>query len=411
MSLLNKLKQKKKERLTQKHPLFDEEISIKYPYCIGVAMQAYIEDELGEKEDGVLEDLVYCMGLSEDYLEKIKEAARSEDEDLIDGVIEILGTREKKYMFILDLYKVSYADGTVSAEEKEAINIFSDMLHLEGFEKEFLENFAEAIVKNSNELACSAYEVILLAEVEISFNLLKYFMAKFEYVQKIDGYTLKTGEVLVLNKPCVINGSIVVPSGARLVIDGANIELSGNIEVDGGQVSINNSYIKAIVGCLDTMFTFENISKVEINKTTFDGNRISGAICQKDGVLEINESKITNTNGAWGVYFDGNMCRIRNCKFYDCVINGWENDGRGGGLYIENGQISIEKCEFNDCEANSGGAIFNRGRTLKVENCNFSNCSARDNYGSAISNFCGSVTIKECTYNNCTPSNNVLSGC
>lgn len=407
MSLLNKLKQKKKERLTQKHPLFDEEMSIKYPYCIGVAMQAYIEDGLREKEDEVIDDLVYCMGLPEDYSEKIKQAVKSEDEDLIDGVIDILGSREKKYMFILDLYKVSYADEAISAEEKEAINIFSDMLHLEGFEKEFLETFAEAIVKRDDELACSAYEVILAAEAEISFNILKYFMEKFEYVQNIQGYKLKTGEVLVLNKPCFIKGKIMVPTGARLVIDGADIGLSGSIVVDGGQVSIDNSYIKAVAGCNETMFFFQNIGNVEINKTTFDGNRISRAISQSAGVLEMKEVIITNTNICCGVEFTGKICIMKKCKFNDCVTI---NNNSGGGLYITSGEIYVEECEFNNCEGSSGGAIFNNGAYLKIQNSIFNNCSARSS-AAAIYRSCGTVSIKECTYNDCSPSNSILFNC
>lgn len=407
MSVLNKLKQKKKERLTQKHPLFNEDISVKYPYCIGVVMEALVDESINEKEEEMLTDLIYSMGLPENYKEKIIEAAQSEDEDLIDGVIDIIDNRDKKYMFILDLYRISYADKTISEEEKEALDIFGDMLNLEDFEKEFLERFAEAAVKNNNEMACKAYEEIMKKEMEPNFNILKYFMKKFEYIQIIEGYELSTGEVLILNKPCIVNGIIEVPSGTRLVIDGADIQLAGQIHVSGGQISIDNANIQATEGCEEVMCYFNNISKVEINNTNFDGSRIVGAISHDGGVLEVNECVFKNTNIYNAVYFDGSLCNIKNTKFDDCVAA----NNRGGALSLHKGDVSIENCEFNKCEASSGGAIYIYIAKAKISKTTFIDCKAIES-GAAI--YAGNnygIKIIDCEYTDCSPSNTMLYNC
>lgn len=407
MSVLDKLKQKKKERLTQKHLLSNEDISTKYPYCIGVAMQALVDENLGEKEEEALADLVYSMGLSEDYKEKVKEAVQSGDEDLIDGIIDVIDTNDKKYMFILDLYKISYTDKTISEGEKEAINIFADMLHLEGFEKEFLGEFAKASVNFDNKMACKAYEELMKSGIEASFNILKYFMDKFEYVQTIEGYELSTGEVLVLNNPCIINGMIKVTSGARLVINGADIQLAGQIWVNGGQISIDDANIQAIEGCEETMFCFDNVSKVAINNTTFDGNTMVSTIDQRYGSIEINNSKLKNTNVNSAIKFGGKMCIVNKCIFDDCVSTNYEYGG--GAIYLSSGEAFIVNCEFNNCEAIDGGAICNYAAGVKINKSIFNSCNAQ-NLGSAVYANIG-ATVTNCEYNNCSPADDVFCNC
>lgn len=407
MSVLNKLKAKKKERLTKKHPLHDADMSLKYPYCVGVAIQGFVNEDLGSLEKEYISNLIYSIGLSEDYEERVIEAAKTAEGDTIDGIIELLDDRDKKYMFILDLYGISNIDSEICEAEKEAIDIFADMLHLKAFEKEFLYNFAQAARVKDNEAACKAYDELMKQGIEPSFNILKHFMQDFDYIQIIEGYELKNGEILTLNKPCIVKGVLKVPSGCRLIMDGADIQLAGQIIVEGGQISIDDSYIKAIESCNDTMFEFVNVVKVEINKTTFDGNRKLGVILQSRGILEVKESTFMNTNNFSAIYLMNDICNLWKCIFDDCTTN--DAGISGGALSFIVCEVDIEECEFNNCEAESGGAIGFPcdGSNGEIVNCRFNNCNAK-NEGAAVY-ICShdEVQMIDCQYNNCSPSNSV----
>ena len=57
MSLLNAMKQKKRERLTAKHPLYQNDLSVRYAYTIGIALVAAVEGKISVADTAMLETL------------------------------------------------------------------------------------------------------------------------------------------------------------------------------------------------------------------------------------------------------------------------------------------------------------------------------------------------------------------
>ncbi len=433
MSLLNKLKEKRRERLTVKHPLYSEEDSFKVKYCSGIIMQSYVDENLCEKEEEFILDLLYSMGLSEESFGIIKEKVKNGDGHLIDSVINSLDTTDKKYSFIFDLLSISKADSDYKPVEREASEVFLDMLNIRSIERNFIYNFLEAADTNDNQKACREYEKLIeLNSVAPNLNVLMYAMKEFNYIRVIKGYELKTGEILEIKTPCKIEGQIIVGSGAKLLFNDANVEIDGQIVVEKGQVSISNSNIKALEGCLKyfedkktllydvmmfrktALINIINVGKVEIKNSVIDGNNLLGIIKQQMGSLDISETLIKNTTNVSAIEIIGNDCNIYKSSFENCIATG--PSVCGGAINADTKNFNLEECTFENCGSNNhGGAIFLKElkefyNSVYLNNCIFNNCHTQYK-GAAIYLENGNRTIlnkTKCQYTNCHPSNSII---
>lgn len=237
---------------------------------------------------------------------------------------------------------------------------------------------------------------------EIKF--LKYFFINSSNINLLEGYELTEREKLNISERCTIVGNLIVSSGSSIIINGAQINISGSIIVeDEGYLSINDSCINAVDGCRETMFYCNGASKIAMKRSFINSNKICPAIKIISGDLEMVECEIKKTVHNSAIYFSGGKCNLYKCIFNDC-----DSNGRGGALFMRYGNFIIKECEFNNCSAFHGGAIYlHEDANGEINKCLFKKCKVKA-YGSAISCEGRRPVERESTYVDCFPKKGVV---
>ena len=429
MSLLAAMKQKKKERLTVKHPLYQRDISMRYAYAMGVALVAATGGGISETGRAELEKLVYAIGLPEDTLEKVIATAEAAAAESIDTVVDTVLEKEEQYCLLLEMHLMALRSGAEQQrEQQELIGGFRELMLLSAEEDEFLRNFAQTALEKNPSMATDVLTEGYENQLEPNFEVLKYFLPTLDYREEIEGFTLEAGQSRSITRPCIVKGPIVVKAGGLLSIQGVEMILGqdSGVKSEGGQLEIRDSRICAAEGCRGTLLTVKNMPRLVLENVCFDGQKRAGAIEAEGGVLEGKNCNFENCTkigdgGAvygWGcnmyfehftfrecyssgnggaIYVKGNKVEVKDTVFEHCC--GYA----GGGIYISDCSSStILNCIFSACEAKTrGGGIFN-SRSTNIEGCRFETCSAGEEGGGVYLPYGGSgKSVSSCIFLKC----------
>ena len=252
MSLLAAMKQKKKERLTVKHPLYQRDISMRYAYAMGVALVAATGGGISETGRAELEKLVYAIGLPEDTLEKVIATAEAAAAESIDTVVDTVLEKEEQYCLLLEMHLAALRSGAEQQrEQRELIGGFGELMLLSAEEDDFLRNFAQTALEKNTSMATDVLTEGYKNKLEPNFEVLKYFLPTLNYREEIEGFTLEAGQSRSIMRPCIVKGPIVVKEGALLSIQGIEMILGQDcgIKSEGGQLEILDSRFRAAEGC------------------------------------------------------------------------------------------------------------------------------------------------------------------
>ena len=206
--------------------------------------------------------------------------------------------------------------------------------------------------------------------------------------------------------------------GGAMYLDGASLELIGEVEFKGNSARLHAGAIYLTSG--------SSSSKLELSGGTFDGNSsiVGGAIsiranCEANfegttfinnndtagaseggGAISVIDGKLTllgvtfenNTSGA-----NGGAVRVSGS---DLVMNGITatgNTAKGGGVvYVTNGNLEVKNCNFTGNTASWGGAISVSKANLTVTDGKMANNSAASG-GAIYANPC-EITVKDVTF-------------
>jgi len=175
VSILEIMKQKKKERLNVKHPFYDEDISFRFSYCVGNALLASVDNGINDIEKTALNNLGFAIGLSEDEIESVITSVKKIDSTVIDTIIDTFTEESHRFLFVLDLYRMAYQDGNLGSEEKEMIEIFTDLLNFSNEKKIFIEKLAQSVKEENHAKAQELVNSIQKQGIDIPMNVLGYF--------------------------------------------------------------------------------------------------------------------------------------------------------------------------------------------------------------------------------------------
>lgn len=145
---------------------------------------------------------------------------------------------------------------------------------------------------------------------------MRYIYPDFLWKQTRKGFTVHTGETIYLHGKQIIDGDILVETGATLWCEEAEITMDGAIRVQGGRVHFQNCEI-CVENCSQKYFiTMTAGSSIMLTATVLDCQSLCGAIYQQKGSLLVKDSRLCRSARVPLVHFAESMqsFRIPDCR-------------------------------------------------------------------------------------------------
>lgn len=134
MDVLSLLDEVAKTVLIKRHPLADEDISLRFAYAVGIGMVARADGPLNETEQTALKDLTTGLLIPEEQTNKVLSAASTSGKATVIELLGALTRRDQQYLFLLDLRAMAIRDGGASESEQKAIEKFAALFKMSGAE-------------------------------------------------------------------------------------------------------------------------------------------------------------------------------------------------------------------------------------------------------------------------------------
>lgn len=370
MDLLSFLKEKKNELNGQEHPYAYKDFNFKYLYCLGIGAMVMVNSKALSETEKYYDKLLDSIKINGNIKEKIKEDLEHNFDYIIPNVFEILDSKIKQYNFAVDLYKI--CNNTLWSQSccENIITIYFDVFEFTEVEKNFFEKFTAMSKKDNLQQARKLYNQFVEDGYRIGYNLLKYAYENFAVEEVFSDIKLSCGESMIIDKPTVINGDIVVTEGSSLIIENADIKISGSIYINGGRFKVKKSKILLIECQVDFLINIIDSAWIKIEDSQIDCGLVCGVINQQGGCLIINDTYILRTGNAVAVFFSGKNFIMNGNVFEDCL--------NGGVRVADNTEMFIDDCEFYHCINEHGGAVSSESLyDGKITNSRFINCIAK----------------------------------
>lgn len=402
MDLLSFIKEKHNSNNQVVHPFAYRDVNFKYLYCFGLGVVACGSMKAMTEIRQYLDQIVDSMLLTANYKDKIIIDINNNFDYKINDVFELLITKEERYCFAADLYRISNKSLWAQDYCENIIDIYMQIFHFVKEERNFFQEFMLLSEKNNKEKAMELYRDFTGEGFRISYRLLQYMFPDFLLEETYESIVLEHGSRLILDKPTKILGNVTIQSGASLVIDGATVKLTGTIFVSDGKLTIKNADI-FVKDCKEEYaFVVANTALVIIEDTIIDCNFKSGMMKQSSGHLVINNTTIQNTKFSRGITFTGRSLIMNGVTMQDCLAGGIHN--------LENSEMDIDDCNFYNCNAEHGGAIYSDSlESVSISNSKFQNCNAKYLGGAVYFTYMKyGQTVSNCELLNCIPKDSNL---
>lgn len=404
---LTKFTRRKNLWISQKHPLYLEDIRFKTLYAASLLMHARLNNGTNPLSNFELERLI-TKGLNLTSKETISILNLSKEvETLIDEVIDILNTKKKKLLFLFDLYNVSMSQYHISESEQKSIDLFADLLDINKQDKNLILQFISSSYCEEYENCLTLYKQMENYTWNISMSEISYFMLNYRYTAEISKKDILPHNKHHFHGNCIFYGSIEIQKDTTVHIANAIVKIDSNLIVNGGTLIIENSCITFSSTVDSSYFSHffiqaEKDSTIQLKNTTFECCNNGGLLLFTNSNCTLSCCTIQDTSFVSSILCNGNSCTIQNTTFKNC-----SSLQSGGAILVQKGSMQIQDCQFYDCNSHNGGAIFANASSI-VNNCYFENCCATE-FGSAIY-YNGEIrsNVKKCDYNNCYPKESII---
>lgn len=398
MDLLKFIKEKNSNQTV--HPFAYRDINFKYLYCFGLGVLACGSMKSMTETRQYLDQIVDSMLLSPNYKDKIVIDINNNFDYKINDVFDLFETKEEKYCFTADLYRISNKSLWAQEYCDNVIDIYLEVFDFVEEEINFFHDFMYIAEKKNKEQAMKLYKEFIHEGFRISYRLLQYMFQDFLLEEIYDNIVLDHGSRKIIDKPTVIKGNIIIQRGASLLMDGASVMLEGSIIVNDGKLAIKNTEI-FIKSCTEEYaFTVSKSALLKIEDSTIDCNFKSGMLKQDSGYLLVNNATIQQTKLSRAISFSGKSIIMNGVTMQDCL---------DGGI-INHAEMNMDDCNFFNCKAEHGGAIYSDTlERVNISNCRFQNCNAKYLGGAvyfAYKKYGQNVT--NCEFQNCLPMDSNL---
>ena len=181
MSLLETMRNKKKDILTERHPMKDADRGTRFAYLVGLAMGAVVDGTVHPKEREAIIERAFTLNLPEEDSTRALEAAEKADDGTVSSVLDSLSDPTHRALFLTDLRLMALSDGSVAPEEDELWNLFADMMKVGKDERKALSGFASAAMASDGKAASEALSAAIGKGLELPVSALKFFFPSLDY--------------------------------------------------------------------------------------------------------------------------------------------------------------------------------------------------------------------------------------
>lgn len=422
MSILDNLRQVKRELLDEKHPLANEAIQFRKTYAIGYAMLVCVNGYPSEMAKDVLKKQIAALDLPAEFKKLSISVAMEAETDAIHKVLQNLNEAKHKYLFMLDLYDYAQKDRKITEKEQELLVLFEELLQLSYEEVQFIRGFRLAMLKKDVEVATKVVQAAFEQNVVIPLKELPYFIPGFEYQERLMQMTLLSGQKKKLGYATYLNGEVIVGKGAELDLNGMKVTFGNEatIIVDGGVLKADGAQFIASMDANKTMLSLRNVGLTILQDVHFFGANNVRAIEMNNAKVELDTcsfEKCFDEERGGAIYFtNSDHFVLRNCVFeHNSTL------GKGGSMYIAGTEAShmrkrdffsritgkiqkvklvMNSCHFKESRAEMSGALHTYDAEISIHNSTFDSCSSRAG-GAAIDTLNCTIEANGNTFTKC----------
>lgn len=375
---LTKFNQRKKLWMTPKHPLYMKPKEFKLMYGAVCLMQAELNNAMGALENPELIRLLTAgFRLGNEDISQILRISKDK-KAVMEYMGENLESERERYLLILDIINVSCGEKAIEERSQESVQLIAKQFHVSREALLFLEQFLES-ANEDDVLQCrEILHRMHLHKMELSPVDMKYYVMHFWGTMECDQALLEQkGEVRIIER-CLILEDLVVKRGTRLVFDHAEVRISGNILLDGGELVIEESKVirkgDSHRACVNMKSPHSSI--VVIN-SEIDCRNMGMFIRAETGTLKMSGSLVYQTTRGAAIRFWGHSVQVEDCIFSECY-----SPEDGGAMMIRTPSGIVRRCRFRRCEAKRGGAIL-AVEGNEITECQFEDCCVAE-FGAAV---------------------------
>lgn len=352
------------------HPMRERSAAYRYRYCFGLGVLAMGNMRAIMELQPYYERLLRQLLPDQDQYAQIITDINNDLERHLELVRQTVCDRVDQCCFLLDIYKMCLM-AVWSVDYCQAIfDQYAIMFQISKREREFICAFGEAAAKQDQTLAAEQYERYEQLGGCMPFAVLRYIYPDFLWKQTRKGFTVHTGETIYLHGKQIIDGDILVETGATLWCEEAEITMDGAIRVQGGRVHFQNCEI-CVENCSQKYFiTMTAGSSIMLTATVLDCQSLCGAIYQQKGSLLVKDSRLCRSARVPLVHFSGEYAEFQN--------TGLQNGLEGLLVFEDPAKVYIHNCRFVNGTRDYGGAIYSETfGSVRIRQCRFVECHAK----------------------------------
>jgi len=352
------------------HPMRERSAAYRYRYCFGLGVLAMGNMRAIMELQPYYERLLRQLLPDQDQYAQIITDINNDLERHLELVRQTVCDRVDQCCFLLDIYKMCLM-AVWSVDYCQAIfDQYVIMFQISKREREFICAFGEAAAKQDQTLAAEQYEQYEQLGGCMPFAVLRYIYPDFLWKQTQKGFTVHTGETIYLHGKQIIDGDILVESGATLWCEEAEITMDGAIRVQGGRVHFQNCEI-CVENCSQKYFiTMTAGSSIMLTATVLDCQSLCGAIYQQKGSLLVKDSRLCRSARVPLVHFAGEYAEFQN--------TGLQSGLEGLLVFEDPAKVYIHNCRFANGTRDYGGAIYSETfGSVRIRQCRFVECHAK----------------------------------
>lgn len=352
------------------HPMRERSAAYRYRYCFGLGVLAMGNMRAITELQPYYERLLRQLLPDQDQYAQIITDINNDLERHLELVRQTVCDRVDQCCFLLDVYKMCLM-AVWSVDYCQAIfDQYVIMFQISKREREFICAFGEAAAKQDQTLAAEQYERYEQLGGCMPFAVLRYIYPDFLWKQTRKGFTVHTGETIYLHGKQIIDGDILVETGATLWCEEAEITMDGAIRVQGGRVHFQNCKI-CVENCSQKYFiTMTAGSSIMLTATVLDCQSLCGAIYQQKGSLLVKDSRLCRSARVPLVHFAGEYAEFQN--------TGLQNGLEGLLVFEDPAKVYIHNCRFVNGTRDYGGAIYSETfGSVRIRQCQFVECHAK----------------------------------
>ena len=352
------------------HPMRERSVAYRYRYCFGLGVLAMGNMRAIMELQPYYERLLRQLLPDQDQYAQIITDINNDLERHLELVRQTVCDRVDQCCFLLDIYKMCLM-AVWSVDYCQAIfDQYVIMFQISKREREFICAFGEAAAKQDQTLAAEQYERYEQLGGCMPFAVLRYIYPDFLWKQTRKGFTVHTGETIYLHGKQIIDGDILVETGATLWCEEAEITMDGAIRVQGGRVHFQNCEI-CVENCSQKYFiTMTAGSSIMLTATVLDCQSLCGGIYQQKGSLLVKDSRLCRSARVPLVHFAGEYAEFQN--------TGLQNGLDGLLVFEDPAKVYIHDCRFVNGTRDYGGAIYSETFCrVRIRQCQFVECHAK----------------------------------